>query len=233
MVDILILDYIAIAWFFLCWAGYNRYSEGIRFGRVNLVSEMAARREEWMQKMLLRDSRIVDFQILQSLGNSTSFFASTSILILAGLIAVLAANEQAIEIIDALPFAASVNQEIWICKVLLLIFIFIYAFFKFGWAMRQFIYCAIMVGSVGSNAEFTKEDSAKAKNAARVASLASTHTNRGIHAYYFGLALLAWHIHPLGLILSSLVVVAVLYRREHHSRLLSLIIALLSVFTIV
>ena len=39
-------------------------------------------------------------------------------------------------------------------------------------------------------------------------------TNRGIRACYFGLALLAWHIHPFALMVSTMVIVVVLYRRE-------------------
>jgi len=177
-----------------------------------------------MAQMLSRDNRIVDIQILRSLGGSASFFASTSILVLAGLIAVLGATDKAIELLRDFPFSISVSRELWEVKVLTLIVVFIYAFFKFGWAMRQLNYCSIMVGSVGSNENVTDDDRERAKNAANVATIASTHTNRGIRAYYFGLALLAWHIHPFALIVSTLTVVLVLYRREFHSRTLRLIV---------
>lgn len=217
-------DYLAIAAFFILWTGYSRYSENLSAGRTNLVSVMADRRQAWMAQMLSRDNRIVDIQILRSLGGSASFFASTSILVLAGLIAVLGATDKAIELLRDFPFSISVSRELWEVKVLTLIVVFIYAFFKFGWAMRQLNYCSIMVGSVGSNEDVTDADRERARNAANVATIASTHTNRGIRAYYFGLALLAWHIHPLALIASTLTVVLVLYRREFHSRTLRLIV---------
>ncbi len=215
-------DYLAIAAFFILWTGYSRYSENLSAGRTNLVSVMADRRQAWMAQMLSRDNRIVDIQILRSLGGSASFFASTSILVLAGLIAVLGATDKAIELLRDFPFSISVSRELWEVKVLTLIVVFIYAFFKFGWAMRQLNYCSIMVGSVGSNEDVTDADRERARNAANVATIASTHTNRGIRAYYFGLALLAWHIHPLALIASTLFGMFVLYLREFHSRNLRL-----------
>ncbi len=219
------LDYLAIVWFFVWWAGYNKFSELERPNRPNLISAMAQRRAAWMRQMLQRDNRIVDIQIVRSLGRSASFFASTSILVLAGLIAILGATERAIEFARSIPISSPVSRELWEVKILSLIVVFVYAFFKFGWAMRQLNYCSIMVGAVAGPGDLTDADRKRAENASRVASIASTHTNRGIRAYYFGLALLAWHIHPFALMVSTVVVVAVLCRREFHSRTLKLIMS--------
>lgn len=223
LVDFSVYDYLAIGWFVICWAGYNRYSEGSFSSRANLVSVMADRRAAWMQQMLGRDNRIVDIQILRGLSRSASFFASTSILVLAGLIAVLGATETAIDLVRDLPMSVAVTRELWETKIVSLIFVFIYAFFKFGWAMRQLNYCSIMVGAVGPASALTDADRTRADNAAKIATVASKHSNRGIRAYYFGLALLAWHIHPVALMISTLTVVLVLYRREFRSRTLRFI----------
>ena len=115
------------------------------------------------------------------------------------------------------------SRELWEVKILTLIVVFVYAFFKFGWAMRRLNYCSIMVGAIAGPVDLTDAVRKRADNASRVASIASTHTNRVIRAYYFGLALLAWHIHPFALMVSTVVVVAVLYRREFHSWTLKLI----------
>ena len=145
---------------------------------------------------------------MRSLGRSASFFASTSILVLAGLIAVLGATVKAIELLIDFPFSISVSRELWEVNVLTLLVVFIYAFFKFGWAMRQLNYCSIMLGAIGSSDNVTGNDRERAKNVANVSTIASAHTNRGFRAYHFGLALLG----------STLTVVLVLYRREFHSR---------------
>jgi uncharacterized membrane protein len=53
--------------------------------------------------------------------------------------------------------------------------------------------------------------------AAAVANRAARHFNTGLRAYYFGLAALAWIIHPIALILASLLVLRELHRREFRS----------------
>ena len=218
-----LFDFLAVAWFLLGWVGYNRYSEGRGLKRGNLVGVMEMRRMDWMRQMLARDNRIVDIQIVRSLVQSASFFASTSILVVAGLVTVLGATDKAIALIHDIPLAEVATRELWEVKLLLMIVVFIYAFFKFGWAMRQLNYCSIMVGSVGPSSSLTDTDRMRAENAAKLASIASTHSNRGVRAYYFGLALLAWFIHLLALILSTVVVLLVLYRREFRSRTLGIL----------
>ncbi|WP_431269006.1 DUF599 family protein [Dankookia sp. P2] len=56
-----------------------------------------------------------------------------------------------------------------------------------------------------------------AEMAAKVANRAARHFNTGLRAYYFGLAALAWILHPLALVVASLFVLQELYRRESRS----------------
>ena len=58
------------------------------------MQRMHAYRRLWMRCMLERDNRMVDTQIIANLMRSASFFASTTMFIIAGLIAVLGAREQ-------------------------------------------------------------------------------------------------------------------------------------------
>ena len=82
--------------------------------------------------------------------------------------------------------------------------------------LRQFNYCSIVMGSVPQGGPLTARQQI-AEAAAKVANRAARHFNSGLRAYYFGLAALAWIIHPFALILASLVVVRELYRREFRS----------------
>ena len=153
------------------------------------------------------------------------FFASTFILVLVGLIALLGATEREIEFASSIPISPPVSLELWEVKIMSLIFGVVYAFFKFGWEMRHLNECSIVVGTVAGPGDLTDTERKRAENASRVAPIASVPTNRSIRAYYFGLALLAWHIHPFALMVSTVLVVAVLYRREFHSRTLKLIMS--------
>jgi uncharacterized membrane protein len=210
-------DIIAVAWLLLCWIGYTHYSER-KAAAGNLIGVMARHRERWMIEMLSRDNRIVDVQIINSALNNATFFGSTTILILAGLFAVLGTLEDVIAVVRDIPFAVKTSRALWEAKVIVMMLIFVHGFFKFAWSMRQFNYTALMIGASPLTSEPGEADLAYAQGAARVASLAAKHFNHGMRAYYFGMATLSWFVHPLALLPSALLVVLVLYRREFRSR---------------
>ena len=54
------IDYFALAWFFICWAGYSFFSERSTLAHKGLVGVSHIYRLEWAQQMLKRDQRIVD-----------------------------------------------------------------------------------------------------------------------------------------------------------------------------
>ncbi len=59
---------------------------------------------------------------------------------------------------------------------------------------------------------------AMAGRAARIAALAARHSKRGLRAYFFALAALAWFLHPVLFMGTNVYVLFVLYRREFRSR---------------
>lgn len=219
MLQTYLYDIIAVAWLMLCWLGYTRYSERKAVAG-NLIGVMARHRERWMIEMLSRENRMVDIQIINSALNNATFFASTTILIMAGLFAVIGSLEDVIAVIRDIPFAVKTSRALWETKVIVMMLIFMHGFFKFAWAMRQFNYCALLVGAAPNTLDPGEEDLAYARGGAVVASLAAKHFNHGIRTYYFGMATLSWFVHPLALLPSALLVVLVLYRREFRSRTL-------------
>jgi uncharacterized membrane protein len=66
-----------------------------------------------------------------------------------------------------------------------------------------------------------QESARVADRLAIITTSTARHFNRGIRAYYFGLAALGWFIQPWLFVLLSAWVVIVLYRREFRSRLLN------------
>lgn len=222
--DLTATDFAAVIWLLACWVGYTRISER-RAAAGNLIGVMARNRESWMMRMLGRENRMLDIQIVNASLNTGTFFASTSILIIAGLFASLAAPEEVIAVIREAPYAVATSRALWVVKVMTLMLIFVHGFFKFAWSMRQFNYCATLIGAAPPMDGEVEQHSGYACNAARVASLAARHFNHGVRAYYFGMAALSWFINPLALFPAALLVVAVLYRRESHSRTLKALAA--------
>ena len=221
-----VLDIVALGIYASCWFGYLHLAEREGRGGRNLIDEMAAGRRIWMRTMLARDNRMLDLQIVRSAVQTGQFFASTSILVVAGLLAVLGATDRAIAVVEELPFTATTDRTLWEIKVLCLMVVFIYAFFKFMWSVRQYNYCAVLIGATPPADALAEDAGESADDLAWIATLAAKHSNHGTRADYFGFALLAWFLHPLLVIPVTLWVVAVIWRREHRSNTLARLRAL-------
>lgn len=221
-------DLVAFAWFVFWWTLYYFFSRKAMNKRACLARVMHAYRVDWMTRLLQREVRIADTTIMTHLERNGAFFASSSLLILAALFTMLGATEQAMGVLSALPFAASDSRMEWELKVLLLIGIFVYAFFTFTWSMRQYNFCAILIGSAPDPDETDVSPQGRkayAQHAADLIDLAANQFNYGLRAYYFALSVLCWFWHPYIFMLATILVVMVLYRREFHSKSLKALLA--------
>jgi len=210
------VDWAALAWFFVAWAGYGWFADRSRWARDGLLGTSHRHRQEWARQMLKREMRMPDAALVGNLMQSVSFYASTTIYIIAGVLAVLGALDQVIRFAADLPFARQSSRALSEVKLLVLLTVFIVAYFKFTWSLRQFNLLSILIGSspVGTDGEAIEQ---AAERLARVNSLAGDEFNRGIRAYYFGLAVVAWFIQPWLFLAVTTVVVVVLYRRDFAS----------------
>lgn len=218
---------LAVLWFVICWGGYTRYAHVKGITTPCLASVLHLYREDWMRRMLLRDNRIADASVIGNLERNASFFASSTLIILAGILTVLGASDRAVSLLADLPFVQAASREMSEVKLLSLAVVFVYAFFTFSWCMRQYNFAAVLVGSapmVGERHVTEQERKAFAERAARVISMAANQFNLGLRAYYFGMAILAWFINPWFFMLVTSGVVLVLYRREFHSDVLEVMV---------
>ena len=218
---------IAVLWFILCWVGYTRYASWRARDTACLASVLHLYREDWMQRLLMRDNRIADANVIGNLERNASFFASSTLIILAGILTALGASERAVSLLADLPFAQPVSRGLSEIKLLCLAVVFVYAFFTFSWCMRQYNFAAVLVASapmVGERNVSDQERKAFAERAARVLSMAANQFNFGLRAYYFGMATLAWFVHPWFFMLVTTGVVLILYRREFHSDVLGVMV---------
>ena len=216
------IDYIALGWFFLCWIGYTWVSDHTHWRDRTLTAVMNTYRLGWMRKMLYRDDpRIVDTAVQASLMSGIAFFASTTIILIGGLITLLGATDQAIRILQDIPFAVGHSRATWELKVLLLITIFIYAFFKLAWSFRLMKYSAILIGATPLRSEIDEQAEDFVQRIAGLINLEGLHFNQGLRSYFYALAALGWFIHPYLFIAATAWVTLVLYRRDYRSRALT------------
>ncbi|MFM9940310.1 MAG: DUF599 domain-containing protein [Hyphomicrobiaceae bacterium] len=214
-------DLAAFLWFVLAIFGYRMVAGFAPFERRSIVGAVQRQREAWMRNMVGRDGRIVDVHLLGTLGQGNAFFASTSALIIGGLSALLGSGEKLQILIERLPYVAKSPPVLIEMKLIMIITIFVYSFFKFAWAFRLSHYASIMIGATpllepgASNAEVCE---AHATRTARLIGIAAEHSNSGLRGYYYAIAGLAWFFHPLVFAIATTWVILILLRRDFFSR---------------
>lgn len=216
--EVLVFDLVAIAVFVGGWVGFSKYADHQYSSRANLMSVMNGMRWRWMKQMLKRSNRMVDSTLMGNLLRSISFFANTSIFILIGLISMIGYRDSAIDMLSTIPFAAPSTPFVWEIKLFNLVVIFVYAFFKFTWSLRQYNYCCVLVGGAPFHDEHPEGHDAYAEKSGSLLANAASHFNMGLRAYYFGLAAISWFIHPVIFIVLTVWVIFIIYRREFKSR---------------
>jgi uncharacterized membrane protein len=217
IIDVTPLDIIALPWFFACWLGYEKFSKWRASSTPSLISALRVFRMRWAEGICHRDTHQADATILGNLLRGALFFASSTIFILGGLVALLGTTQRVIDVISQLPFSGPLPVWLWELKVLILIYIFVYAFFKFTWSAWQYNALSIIVGAAPGALVDSESAARFIKSAFGVAALAGESFNHGIRAYYFSMAVMAWFLHPLALIIVATWVTSVLYRREFAS----------------
>ncbi|WP_137935778.1 DUF599 domain-containing protein [Chitinivorax sp. B] len=216
-----ISDWLALAFFFACWFGYGYFADRETENGRSLTHYIQAHRLQWMQRLLLRDNRITDSALVGNLINSVSFFATTSMYIIAGILALMGTSEQVMSFVAELPLSpGGISKAGWDIKLILMLVIFIYAYFKFTWSLRQFNLLSILIGCAPMPDQGS-EHAAFAVKAATINTQAGEEFNRGVRAYYFGLAAVAWFVRPAVFMAAIALIVYVLYRRDFGSRTLA------------
>jgi uncharacterized membrane protein len=212
------LDLAALAFFVVAWTAYAVMVEATPHGRKSLNAAMDGYRTLWMKRMLDREMRMVDMQIMASLQNGTAFFASTSLLAIGGALTLLRSTEDVLSVVATMPLGIPTSRAQWELKVIGLAVILVYAFFKFAWSYRLYNYVAIMLGAMPFASEKdTKEAEIHVERTARLFTTAGRHFNRGQRAFFLALGYLGWFVGPYVLMASTAAIVVVMWYRQFAS----------------
>lgn len=183
-------------------------------GNRSVSAVMSDHRRAWMREMVTREVRIFDAQIMTSLRQGTAFFASTNIIAIGGVLALVRSP-------DPLVGAAEIVGQplpavLWQIKLILVALYLASAFLRFVWANRLFGYSAVLMASVpndpGDPTAFPRADQAAEMNIR-----AAINFNRGLRSMYFAIGALAWLFGPWALIGATLITVYVIWSREFMS----------------
>lgn len=227
-VSITLKDIILLAVFLGFWAGYTYLADTRGNGHAGLVRAMYRYRYIWMLRMPARphDDRLVDIRIINNLIQATNFLASTSILVIGGFIAALLDGGAGMKGLQSEHLFHIGSTAEWALKTSVGLGLFVYAFFKLTWVMRQFNYIAVLIMAAAYLPEEKRDRAARRtvrRQARRLALLltnSAQHFNRAVRAFYFGLALLCWYANDWLFIAACAAVTWTVYRREFRSKTL-------------
>lgn len=219
IIDILVVltpaNVIALGLIFLAWLLIGWWIERPGNAQPSVSVIMAEYQREWMHEFVLRENRIFDAQIVTSLRQGTSFFASTALLAIGGVLA-LAGNTSPLEGVAEELTMQDAPTLLWQVKLLMVALFLTHAFLKFVWAHRIFGYCSVMMAAIpGDPAD--PRSTPRASRAGALHIRAAYNFNRGLRSMYFALAALGWLFGPFGLMLATAAVTFVLWSREFRS----------------
>lgn len=174
-------------------------------------------RRAWMEQLARREARVFDASLLTTLRNGSAFFASTCLIAVGGVLALLGQTERALAILSDLGAGAVAGHgPVWEAKLLVILVLMVSAFLQFVWSHRLFGYAVVLFGAMP---EWTDEAgrAAAVDRASRLQVSAARSFNRGLRAVYFALAGLAWFLGPFAMMLATGLTAAMLVRREFFS----------------
>jgi uncharacterized membrane protein len=219
MANIEWIDLAAFAWFLVLVVGYQWVVRWPKLAARSITGAVQKHRDGWMMAVIGRENRAVDAILLGTLSQGNAFFASTSAIAIGGLAAIIGSGDKADMFLSRLPYVAKSSPLLWELKVLVLIGIFVFAFFKFAWAFRLTHYTAIMIGAFPNRDEMQASEMVRhARSAALVSGLAAEHANSGLRSFYYAAAVMTWFFNPVLFMIASAWVAIILVRRDFFSR---------------
>lgn len=211
----------ALAYFLVTWMSYGRYAKtrAKRGVKPSLSRAMRRHRILWAQRMLDRENRIIDASLLANQERVVAFFASATLIIVAAVLTALSRSEELQTLAGHISPAGAISVQQIELKLLVLLLIFVYAFFKITWALRQYGFASVLVGSAPMPDEPIGAQARErfAFNLARLMDAAGHDNNSCLRAYYFALAVVFWFAGDLAFIVATTGVVGVLANREFRS----------------
>jgi len=216
-----IQELAAVVYFFAVWWGYGYYAKkrACTHGQLSLSREMKSQRKLWSSRMLRRDMRMTDAALLANQERIVGFFASTTLIILAAILTAISNAAQIARLVQQVPYIGGGDEATLVLKLLVLLLIMVYAFFKVTWSLRQYGFASALMGSAPTpEEEVSEEDRARfAENLARLMDRAGHDNNGCLRAYYFAFAIVFWVLGNIAFVIATSVIVLILADREFRS----------------
>lgn len=197
----------------ICYLAYNIIVPQVEKLRPSLSVIMNMQRRRWVANATLRESPF-DAILSGNIMGSVSFLASTAVLLILAIFAVFGQIPALMETLNSLSLDRVYTLVDVQLHLVVMLAMFVLAFFAFTLSLRQFNHFCIMLGAIDHVGGTTDEE---IDAITRMNALGAKNFNSGIRAYYFSVASVAWFISEWLPIVGCILTVMILAHREFFS----------------
>lgn len=175
---------------------------------------MLAARGAWVESVMRERRDILAVQTLRNSTMSASFMASTSVLLIIGVLTLSAQGDKLSGTWHALNFLGQIDAGMWLFKLLVMLFDLLFAFFTFAMSVRLFHHIGYMINvPLDPQRQATQMNSVTAQ-----LNRAGVFYRLGMRSYYLTVPLLFWLFGPLWLLAATSVLIYFLYHLDRAPR---------------
>lgn len=197
----------------LCYLAYNIIVPQVEKLRPSLSVIMNMQRRRWVANASRRDNPF-DAILSGNIMGSVSFLASTAVLLILAIFALFGQVPALMDALNSLSLDRVYTSADVQLHLLVMLAMFVMAFFAFTLSLRQFNHFCIMLGAI-DHSEPTSDEELDAIT--RMNALGARNFNSGIRAYYFSVATVAWFVSEWLPVAASIATIAILAHREFFS----------------
>ncbi|WP_108399057.1 DUF599 domain-containing protein [Devosia submarina] len=197
----------------LCYFAYNIIVPQVEKLRPSLSVIMNMQRRRWVANASRRDNPF-DAILSGNIMGSVSFLASTAVLLILAIFALFGQVPALMEALNSLSLNRVYTSADIQLHLLVMLAMFVMAFFAFTLSLRQFNHFCIMLGAMDHSEPSSDEE---LDAITRMNALGAKNFNSGIRAYYFSVPAVAWFVSDWLPVAVSIATVLILAHREFFS----------------
>jgi len=217
MIDLSALNIAALSLFLFCWLFYQPLLTLLsRPGGAVINTDLMVVRSAWMHNMARRENRFMDGQLLAQALSSSSFFASSNLILIAATAGVLFGGQASFRNVSSLVAIKTSSRLLFEAQLGLVVLTLARGLLDFIWGIRQLNYVLAAIGATPERADDATHH-AYGDVAGRLLNPALHSVNSGVRGYYFALAAAAWLFGPLTFMAATIVAVGLLVWRQRRS----------------
>jgi uncharacterized membrane protein len=169
-------------------------------------------RSMWVSGVVREGRDLLAVQTLRNQVMAATFLASTAIFLSLGSFSAAFRSGLFTEISHGLNLVGTLNETLWMIKLMLLGILFFVTFFNFTLAIRYYNHAGFMINTFVANDATVSEAAVT-----QVLNHGALHYTIGMRGFYLSVPSALWLFGPLWMLAGSLVLVGVLYRLDREA----------------